>query len=334
VAKRNATVREQQATVDGAASDRELDLVLYRKMLLIRRFEEAVQALFLKGEIYGTTHLYNGQEASAVGVVSMLGEGDRVAATYRGHGAALAVGTEPQALMDELCARSTGVCGGRAGSMNVVDLANGLVGCFGIVGGSIAAATGVGLAFKQRRLDNVAVAFFGDGATNQGYYMECLNFAKVHELPVLFVCENNLYMEFTPIETVTAGAILARPQAMEIPARSVYGNDVWAVRQAAGEAIEHVRGGSPHFLEVLTYRLVGHSRSDPGAYRKPGELEEWQAGDPLIIAWQRIGESNGVNDGEFERIEQDVRKEVDAVVERALAAPWPNPEDPVSEYKP
>jgi acetoin:2,6-dichlorophenolindophenol oxidoreductase subunit alpha len=333
LANRNATVREEQATVDAAASERELDLALYRKMLLIRHFEEAVQALFLKGEIYGTTHLYNGQEASAVGVVSMLGEGDRVAATYRGHGAALAVGTEAQALMDELCGRSTGVCGGRAGSMNIVDLANGLVGCFGIVGGSIAAATGVGLAFKQRRLDNVAVAFFGDGATNQGYYMECLNFAKVHELPVLFVCENNLYMEFTPIETVTAGAILARPQAMEVPARSVHGNDVWAVREAAGEAIEHARGDGPYFLEVLTYRLVGHSRSDPGAYRKPGELEEWQAKDPLIIARQRIGERNGVNDGEFERIEQDVRKEVDAVVDGALAAPWPDPADPVSEYK-
>jgi TPP-dependent pyruvate/acetoin dehydrogenase alpha subunit len=334
VAKQDATVSERRAGTERTASDVELDLGLYRRMLLIRRFEEAVQSLFLKSEIYGTTHLYNGQEASAVGVVSMLADGDRVAATYRGHGAALALGTAPQALMDELCGRSTGVCGGRAGSMNVADLANGLVGSFGIVGGSIAAATGVGLAFKQRGLENVSVAFFGDGATNQGYYMECLNFAKVHELPVLFVCENNLYMEFTPIETITAGTILARPQAMEIPARSIDGNDVWAVREAAGEAIEHARrGDGPYFLEVLTYRIVGHSRSDPGAYRKPGELEEWQARDPLLIARQRIGEGNGFDEGEFERIEEEVREEIDGVVEQALAAPWPDPEDPVTEYK-
>jgi TPP-dependent pyruvate/acetoin dehydrogenase alpha subunit len=334
VAKRDATVSEQRTGAYASESDLERDLALYRRMLLIRRFEEEVQALFLKGEIYGTTHLYNGQEASAVGVVSMLAEGDRVAATYRGHGAALALGTEPQALMDELCGRSTGICGGRAGSMNVADLSHGLVGSFGIVGGSIAAATGVGLAFKQRGLDNVAVAFFGDGAMNQGYSHECLNFAKVHELPMVFVCENNLYMEFTPIEEVTAGAILARPQAMEVPARAVDGNDVWAVREAAGEAIEHARsGGGPYFLEVLTYRLVGHSRSDPGAYRKPGELEEWQAREPLVVAQQRIGERHGLGGDDFERIDGEVRAELDAIVERALAAPWPDPDDSVTEFK-
>jgi TPP-dependent pyruvate/acetoin dehydrogenase alpha subunit len=308
------------------------DLGLYRRMLLIRRFEEAVQRLFLGNEIYGTTHLYNGQEASAVGVASMLREGDRVAATYRGHGAALAMGTEPQRLMDELCGRSTGVCAGRAGSMNVVDLEHGLVGSFGIVGGSIGAATGVGLAFKQRGLDNVAVAFFGDGATNQGYYMECLNFTKVHELPVILVCENNLYMEFTPIEEVTAGPILARPQAMELPARCVDGNDVWAVREAAGEAIEHARqGNGPAFLEVLTYRFVGHSRTDPGAYRKPGELEEWQKRDPLIIARQRLAEH--VDESEFGRIDEEVGAEVDEVTARALQAPWPSPDEAVREFR-
>jgi TPP-dependent pyruvate/acetoin dehydrogenase alpha subunit len=216
--------------------------------------------------------------------------------------------------------------------MNVVDLEHGLVGCFGIVGGSIGAATGVGLAFKQRGLDNVAVAFFGDGATNQGYFMECLNFTKVHELPVVFVCENNLYMEFTPIEEVTAGPILARPQAMELPARSVDGNDVWAVREAAGEAIEHAReGNGPAFLEVLTYRFVGHSRSDPGAYRKPGELEEWQKRDPLIIARRRLGEH--VDEGELDRIDEEVAAEVDEVTARALEAPWPSVHEPVPEFK-
>jgi TPP-dependent pyruvate/acetoin dehydrogenase alpha subunit len=190
----------------------------------------------------------------------------------------------------------------------------------------------VGLAFKQRGLDNVAVAFFGDGATNQGYYMECLNFTKVHELPVILVCENNLYMEFTPIEEVTAGPILARPQAMELPARCVDGNDVWAVREAAGEAIEHARqGNGPAFLEVLTYRFVGHSRTDPGAYRKPGELEEWQKRDPLIIARQRLAEH--VDESEFGRIDEEVGAEVDEVTARALQAPWPSPDEAVREFR-
>jgi TPP-dependent pyruvate/acetoin dehydrogenase alpha subunit len=336
VARTNATVAKQRAD-NGAGvadSDRGLDVALYRKMLLIRRFEEAVQSLFLKGEIYGTTHLYNGQEASAVGVTSVLADGDRVAATYRGHGAALALGTEPQALMDELCGRSTGVCGGRAGSMNIVDLEHGLVGSFGIVGGSIGAATGVALAFKQRRLENVAVAFFGDGATNQGYFFECLNFAKVHGLPLVFVCENNLYMEFTPIETVTAGEILARPRAMEVPAASVDGNDVWAVREAAAEAVAHARSGEgPYFLETRTYRLVGHSRSDPGRYRKPGELDEWQQREPLVVARQRMAERHGIDDEGFQDIEADVADEMEQVVQQALAAPWPSPEAPADEFK-
>jgi TPP-dependent pyruvate/acetoin dehydrogenase alpha subunit len=273
-------VTEPLATVSAApGTDLENDLGLYRRMLLIRRFEEAVQRLFLGNEIYGTTHLYNGQEASAVGVASMLKEGDRVAATYRGHGAALAMGTDPQALMDELCGRSTGVCAGRAGSMNVVDLEH-----------------------------------------------------EVHDLPVIFVCENNLYMEFTPIEEVTAGPILARPQALELPARSVDGNDVWAVRAAAGEAIEHARSGKgPAFMEVLTYRFVGHSRSDPGAYRKPGELEKWQKRDPLVLARERLAEH--VDEDEFERIEEEVNAQVDQVTDRALEAPWPNPDEPVPEFK-
>ena len=177
-------------------ADRELMLSLYRRMRLIRRFEEAVHSLFLKGEVHGTTHLYNGEEASATGVGSTLVAGDRVAGTYRGHGHALSIGTSPQGLLDELLGRATGVCGGRAGSMNVIDLEHGLIGCFGIVGGSISAALGASLAL--RGTGNVAVAYFGDGATNQAYFHECLNFARVFSLPAVFVCENNLYGEFTP----------------------------------------------------------------------------------------------------------------------------------------
>src|SRR3954468_22438186 len=169
----------------------------YGRMLLIRHFENEMQRLFLKGEVHGTTHLCAGQEAVPVGVCLALEPGDHVAGTYRGHGHALAKGADPDALAAELLGRVTGVCGGRAGSMNVVDLEHGLIGCFGIVGGSIAAATGAALSAKRQ--GGVAVAFFGDGATNQGYFHECLNFAAVGALPAVFVCENNLYGEFTPM---------------------------------------------------------------------------------------------------------------------------------------
>jgi TPP-dependent pyruvate/acetoin dehydrogenase alpha subunit len=338
VAQREATVEtapEAPSDRGPLTGDRDADLALFRRMVLIRRFEESVQSLFLKGEIYGTTHLYNGQEACSVGVASTLEDGDRVAATYRGHGAALAVGTDPQAFMDELCGRATGVCGGRAGSMNIIDLEHGLLGSFGIVGGSIAAATGVALANKFAGEGRVAVAFFGDGAANQGYFHECLNFAAVHELPVVFVCENNLYMEFTPIEDITAGEILSRPLAMGIPSRQIDGNDVWTVRAAAAEAVERARaGGGPSFIEALTYRFVGHSRSDPGRYRKPGELERWQERDPLLVARARLtGEHDDVDDADLDTIDAEVQAELDAVVERALAAPWPDPDAPASEFK-
>ena len=194
----------------GAPEEAEHYLELYRRMRLIRRFEDEVQSLFQQGLVHGTTHLCSGQEAGPVGVCSVLADEDRVAGTYRGHGHALALGVEPEALMAELLGRETGVCAGRAGSMNVIDLEHRLVGCYGIVGGSIAAATGVALALKRR--GGVAVAFFGDGATNQGYFHECLNFAKVHDLPVVYVCENNLYGEFTPFEDVTAGEIPERAE--------------------------------------------------------------------------------------------------------------------------
>jgi acetoin:2,6-dichlorophenolindophenol oxidoreductase subunit alpha len=313
---------------------RPVDLpALYRRMRLIRSFEDAVQSLFMKGEVHGTTHLYSGQEASAVGVCSVLAPEDRVACTYRGHGAALALGVDPEALMAELLGRATGVCGGRAGSMNVVDLENGLIGCFGIVGGSIAAATGQALAFKARGDGNVAVAFFGDGATNQAYFHECLNLAAVERLPVVFVCENNLYAEFSPIEDVTAGDIAARPASFGISAEVVDGNDVQAVRAAAGRATERARSGEgPAFLESRTYRFVGHSRSDPAKYRKPGELEAWQRRDPLLIAAAGLREGRGASDEDIERIDAEVQAEVDGLVERALAAPWPDPAQRPSEF--
>jgi TPP-dependent pyruvate/acetoin dehydrogenase alpha subunit len=306
-------------------------LELYRGMRLIRRFEETIQLLFQRGEIHGTTHLYIGEEAVAVGVASVLGPEDRVAGTYRGHGHALALGVEPQALLDEMLGRTSGVCAGRAGSMNVIDLEHRLIGCFGIIGGSIAAATGAALAL--RRTGGVAVAFFGDGTTNHGYFHECLNFAKVNELPVVFVCENNLYGEFTPWEDVTAGQILARPRAYEIPAETIDGNDVWTVAQAASQAVERARtGGGPQFIEALTYRFVGHSRSDPGRYRKPGELDAWKERDPLRIAREALTGRLGAEEGDLEAIDAQIDEQVKRIVDLGLAAPYPEP-GPAAEFK-
>ncbi|MCW2978904.1 MAG: pdhA [Solirubrobacterales bacterium] len=323
-----------QPKAQGAEIDAQGARDLYRRMRMIRTFEDTVQQQFQKGHVHGTTHLYSGQEASGVGVCSMLTEGDKVAGTYRGHGHSIALGVSPQKLMDEMFGRTTGACGGRAGSMNVVDVESGLIGCFGIVGGSIGAATGAALSEKLLKTGNVAVAFFGDGTSNQAYFHESLNWAQIEKLPVVFVCENNLYMEFTPIENVTAGAIGSRPQAMGIHYQQVDGNDVFAVREAAAEAIEHARSGAgPAFLETMTYRFVGHSRSDPGRYRKPGELDEWKLRDPLILGRRALEERYGIESERLDQIDADVAKELQQIVERGLATPFPDPAEGGGEFK-
>ncbi|MBV8710375.1 MAG: thiamine pyrophosphate-dependent dehydrogenase E1 component subunit alpha, partial [Solirubrobacterales bacterium] len=302
------TVDEQIVTEAPAAY-----LERYGLMLLIRLFETEMQRLFLKGEVHGTTHLSAGQEAVPVGVCSALAPDDYLAGTYRGHGHALAKGTHPDALLAEMLGRVTGVCGGRAGSMNVIDAEHGLVGCFGIVGGSIAAATGAALAAKGQ--GRVAVAMFGDGATNHGYFHECLNFAQVLALPVVFVCENNFYGEFTPMLKVTAGGDIAgRAAAYGIPASVVDGNDLWAVREAAVEAVARARsGGGPTLLECQTYRHHGHSKADPAKYRPPEEVERWLARDPLTVARTRLVEL-GVSQQELSEVEEATRARMEEAV--------------------
>jgi TPP-dependent pyruvate/acetoin dehydrogenase alpha subunit len=306
----------------------------YGLMLLIRLFETEMQRLFLRGEVHGTTHLCAGQEAVPVGVCSALEPDDYLAGTYRGHGHALAKGTDPNALLAEMLGRATGVCGGRAGSMNVIDVEHGLVGCFGIVGGSIAAATGAALSAKRQH--RVAVAMFGDGATNQGYFHECLNFAKVLALPAVFVCENNFYGEFTPMLKVTAGGdITARAAAYGIPAQTVDGNDLWAVREAALEAVGRARlGDGPTLLECQTYRHHGHSKADPAKYRPPEEVERWLTRDPLSVARRRLAEL-GVSEEELAEAESSVKARMERAVQDALAAPYPDPAaEQASEFAP
>jgi TPP-dependent pyruvate/acetoin dehydrogenase alpha subunit len=295
-------------------------------MLLIRLFEQSMHRLFLEGEVHGTTHLAAGQEAVPVGVCMALDPDDYVAGTYRGHGHALAKGTDPDALIAEMLGRATGVCGGRSGSMNVIDLEHGLVGCYGIVGGSIAATTGAALSAKRQ--GRVAAAFFGDGATNQGYFHECLNFAAVAALPAVFVCENNLYGEFTPMAAVTAGVDIAgRAKAYGMPAAVVDGNDVWAVREVAQEAVDRARaGGGPTLLECRTYRHYGHSKADPGKYRPKEEVEHWLGRDPLPRARERLL-AEGLSEEDVARVEEDVKQRMERAVANAKAAPYPDPSE-------
>jgi TPP-dependent pyruvate/acetoin dehydrogenase alpha subunit len=299
-------------------------LASYGRMLLIRQFEQELHRLFLKGEVHGTTHLAAGQEAIPVGVCMALEPRDFVAGTYRGHGHALAKGVEAGPLVAEMLGRATGTCGGRAGSMNVVDLSHGLIGSFGIVGGSIGAATGAALSGKT--LGHVAVAFFGDGATNQAYFYECMNFAKVMDLPLVMICENNWYGEFTPLAKSTAGQDIAkRAEPFGVPSKVVDGNDVWAVHAAATEAVERARsGGGPTLLECQTYRHYGHSKSDPGKYRPKEEVEAWMARDPLPHTRQRLLDL-GVSEDEIVAVEQDIRRQLDDAVAAALEAPYPDP---------
>jgi acetoin:2,6-dichlorophenolindophenol oxidoreductase subunit alpha len=301
----------------------------YARMLLIRLFEGEMHRLFLQGHIHGTTHLSSGQEAVPVGICSALDPHDYVAGTYRGHGHALAKGTDPEALAAEMLGRATGICGGRAGSMNVIDLEHGLVGCFGIVGGSIAAATGAAL--SAARQGRVAAAFFGDGAANQGYFHECLNFAKVLQLPVVFVCENNFYGEFTPMADVTAGGdIAARGAAYGLQSRVVDGNDLWAVRAAGLEAVESARSGAgPTLLECQTYRHYGHSKSDPATYRPKDEVDRWMGRDPLALARGRLLESD-LEEREIEAVETETSERIERAVEAALEAPFPDPDEDVA----
>ena len=319
------SAREAETVEAGrAAAGRDL-LDAYARMLTIREFEQSIHRLFLRGEVHGTTHLSAGQEAVPVGVCMALEPSDYVSGTYRGHGHALAKGTDPEALAAEMLGRASGVCGGRAGSMNVVDLEHGLVGCFGIVGGSIAAATGAALSAKRQ--GRVSVAFFGDGAVNQAYFHECLNFAKVMDLPAIFVCENNFYGEFTPMRSVTAGGeIAARAGAYGIPFAVVDGNDIWAVRDAATEAVDRARSGSgPTLLECQTYRHFGHSKSDPAKYRPADEVESWVARDPLTIARERLL-ADGTSEDEVAAVEAQTRERLAEAVDAARAAPFPDPD--------
>ena len=306
---------------------------LYRNMLLIRRFEERVYYLFLEGEIPGTLHQYQGQEAVAVGVCDVLRTDDWITSTHRPHGHALAKGVTPRAAMAELYGKETGCCRGRGGSMHLGDPDVGMLPAIAIVGGGNTVVTGLGLAFKLRRTDQVAVCFFGDGATNEGAFHEGLNFAAVQALPVVFLCENNGYGASTPWERVSlVPSVAARADAYGVPGSVVDGMDVLAVREAAAEAVANARAGrGPTLVECLTYRFVGHSRGDARGYRSRQEEDEWQGRDPIVRLRRQLLESGECGEDVLEHVGLDVDAVVEDAVEFARASSYPNPDEVLSE---
>jgi pyruvate dehydrogenase E1 component alpha subunit len=305
-------------------------LGLYRQMLLIRRFEEKCNALFLQGRIPSTLHLYIGQEAVAVGVCSVLRRDDYITSTHRPHGHAIAKGVTPRAIMAELFAKATGCSKGKGGSMHVGDITVGMPPAVAIVGAGAPIAAGIGLSAKMRRTDQVAVCFMGDGAMNEGAVHEAMNMAAIWKLPVPFVVENNLYAASTPVSTAFATENIAdRASAYGMPGVVVDGMDVLAVRERASAAVERARrGDGPTLIECKTYRLVGHSRSDPRNYRTREEEAEWQSKDPIArMARGLVEEGPLVTRAELDQIEHDVNAVIQDAVAFAEASPDPKPED-------
>ena len=299
----------------------------YEQMALIRRTEKAAYDLFMSGEVKGTTHLAAGQEAVAVGASAALLEGDYVFATYRGHHHAIARGATPAECLAELMSKATGLCAAKGGSMHLTKADKGMLGSYAIVGSHLPMAAGAAWSAKLRGTDQVAVAFFGDGATNIGAFHEALNLAAVWKLPVLFVCENNLYMEYTPIASVTSvpNPAADRAVAYRLPAEIVDGNDVVAVYDTMRDAVQQARAGEgPTVIEAQTYRHFGHSRADPAKYRPAEEVERWMRRDPLRMARDRLN-SLGVDEAEIDAADARVAQAVEAAVQEARDAPFPDP---------
>lgn len=303
-------------------TDRRLEW--YRQMLLIRTFEDKVQQLFMTGQIEGTTHLCQGQEAVSVGAVSAMAPGDVQTNTYRGHGEALALGMEPEVAFAELMGRTTGGSKGLGGSMHLIDTSRGNIGANAIVGAGMPIAVGAAMAFRLRGEQHVALTFMGDGATNIGTFHESLNMAAVWKAPVVFIVANNLYGEYSPLRMTTPIDDLARrADPYDMPGVIVDGQDVEAVHAAAAEAVARARAGSgPSLLEMKTYRYRGHSRSDPARYRPDGELEAWKARDPLLVLGSRLAEAGLLGAEEQAALEAATQEIVDAAAARAAEAPY------------
>ena len=296
----------------------------YLQMLQIRIFEDKVQELFMSGQIEGTTHLCQGQEAVSVGAVSAMRPGDVQTNTYRGHGEALALGMAPEVAFAELMGRATGCSKGLGGSMHLIDTAKGNIGANAIVGAGMPIAVGAAMAFKLRHEPNVALTFFGDGATNIGTFHESLNMAAVWKAPVVFIISNNLYGEYSPLHVTTPIEDLARrADPFGMPGVIVDGQDVEAVHRETAAAVARARAGDgPTLLEMKTYRYRGHSRADPAKYRPQGELEAWKERDPIHVLGARLADEGLLSEVAQAAAHDEAQAQIDAAADRAAAAPY------------
>jgi pyruvate dehydrogenase E1 component alpha subunit len=305
-------------------------LDLYKRMLRIRHFEESVKFLFLEGTLPGTIHQCQGQEATAVGVCSNLRTDDFITSTFRGHGHALAKGLTVQELLCELFGSKEGCCKGKGGSMHVGNMDKGMIPGIAIVGGGIPVAAGMALGFKMQKTDRVAVSFFGDGAVAEGAFHEGVNMAAIWDLPALFVCENNLYGASTHITKVMRDTNIARRTAAcyGIRTEQIDGNDVVAVHETAKRAVDECRSGKgPVLLELLTYRLTGHSRRDACHYQPKEERAAWSEQDPLKRFSQALKDQGVATDADLDAIGEKINQEFDEAVEVAREAPHPTVDD-------
>lgn len=314
-----------QATKQTLAIDH---LALYERMLLIRRSEERLSLACQEGKLPGAVHLYIGQEAIAVGACSALLERDAITSTHRGHGHFLAKGGDLNAMYAEIWAKGNGICQGMGGSMHVADFSKGILGANGIVGGGLAIATGAAFGAKLRGDGRVAVCFFGDGAANQGVFMESMNVSSVWQLPTIFVCENNGLSEFTISSTITAGRLADRARAF-MPATVVDGNDVLAVRAAADQAVERARAGSgPSYIECSTYRTRGHLEAEDaflggGTYRTVDQVNQWKTPDkdPVARLETLISSKGLATAAQLRSVQQSVSRRIEEAVRYAEAGP-------------
>ena len=309
------------------APDKQREML--RQMLTIRRFEERASADYLSGKIYGVVHCYIGEEAVAVGVCSALGRGDRIISTHRGHGHCIAKGADLNRMMAELYGRQTGYCKGKGGSMHIADFDIGMLGANGIVAGGIAIVTGAGLAAQMEGKGGVAVAFFGDGASNAGPFHECLNIAATWKLPMVYVCENNLYAAQTAAAATHALSDVAeRAAGYGIPGSVVDGNDVFAVHQAASTAVARARSGDgPTLIECKTYRQRAHTeRAGQPDPRDRAEIAAWMRQDPIARLESLLRDQDELDDAGLRTMEGEIMTAIDAAVAFAEASPFPLPE--------
>jgi pyruvate dehydrogenase E1 component alpha subunit len=306
-------------------------LDMYASMLRIRLFEEQVNDLYMSAKMPGLAHLYTGEEAVAVGVCSALRDDDYITSTHRGHGHCLAKGASVDRMFAELLGKEAGYCRGKGGSMHIADQEKNNLGANAIVAGSVGIATGAALSAKKRGTDQVAVCFFGEGALGQGLMYECMNMASLWKLPAIYVCENNLYNEYTHYLETTAGDVSQRAEAFGIPSREGDGQDVRGVYDATREAVERARaGGGPSFLLFRTYRQHGHHVGDidRAYYRSKEEERKWaQERDPLKVLAEALVAEGEADAAAFDRIEEEVRTQIAEGVKFALETPYPQPEE-------